>query len=183
MRRYDAIEIEKSVSNKKNKNTKEVIRKEILSEKLIRSVNEWIKFRLALSTQTPKQAMVEQKEQQQGEFNEEVGKNYLTNAQWVLAYHYGYTYLTGGTEPRAMSNLTDVARFIHLLAQKKPILKTNSSDIYQKLQKSPNFKSDQSLITDLIYIKDLFKKHGIDGVIQLIENEINTAKQEKLNKD
>lgn len=183
MRRYDTIEFEKSKLNKKNINIKKVIQKEILSEKLIRSVNEWIKMRLALSTQTPKQATVEQNEQQQEESNEEVDKSYMTNAQWVLAYHYGYKYLTGGTEPRGMSNLTDVARFIHLLAQKKPILKTNSSDIYQKLQKAPNFKSDQSLITDLIYVKDLFQKHGIDGVIQLIENEINTAKQEKFNKD
>lgn len=106
----------------------------------------------------------------------------FTNSHWVLIFYYWIkSYIN--SEPRHLGELTSLARFIHLISGKSPIKVTNSSDIYQKLQKSPNFKNDQYLIPDLSYTKDLFQKYGMNEAAQLIENEINIAKQEKLNKD
>ena len=181
IRSYDIIELEKSTLDKKQESIKETVRKDILSEKLIRSVNEWIQLRLLVSLQTSKLNSGLQ-EQNEVEYNEE-GKRYLSNSQWVLVFHYGYSFLTGGLDPRLSSNLTDFARFIHLIGKKKPMLKPTSSEIYTKLQKAPNFKNDQYLIQDLVHIKDLFLKHGINGAAKLVENEIDITKKEKLNKD
>lgn len=184
IRRYQAIDLEKNTFDKKHKFVKETIHREIISEILSKSVNEWVQLRLMSSIQhKAKQQNNDLQEQYNGEIGVEEQKEHLTNSQWVLVFHYGYSFLTGGSDPRASGNLTDFARFIHLIGKKKPMLKPTSSEIYLKLQKSPNFKSDQYLIQDLIHVKDLFQKHGITGAAQLVDNEIDITKQEKLNKD
>lgn len=96
---------------------------------------------------------------------------HLTNSQVVLIFYYFYQHI--GLILRKDSNVSDLARFMHLLMGKK-YASINSSDYYKKLRNNaPNFKSDNELKKDLLIIKPLFQQAELKEIVKMIDNEIN----------
>lgn len=101
-----------------------------------------------------------------------ISKVKMTQSQIVLLYYYFFKY--HGLEPRVDIDISPLARFIHLTTG-ITFTKIQNSDIYSKLQKAPNFKTDKELIKDLNVIKEYFREHEFHDIIKLIENEISMS--------
>ncbi len=99
----------------------------------------------------------------------------LTNNQTVLLFYYGLKEL--GIEPRQTTDVTIVAKFIHLILGKE-VSSISNSDFYKRLKKVPNFNKDRRLIEDLKTIKPCFEKAQMKEAIKAINKEIATASRE-----
>ena len=104
-----------------------------------------------------------------------ISKMSLTNNQIVLVFYYFL--MSIGIKFRQDIDISHLAKFIHLIGCKE-LKSVNNSDIYKRLKKAPNFVKDKELIKDLEAIKPLFIKNDLKSVIQLINNEIDTAQSE-----
>ena len=98
----------------------------------------------------------------------------FTNGQIVLIFHYFYEYCKLKT---IVIDKTTLAKFIHLVTGKDFTTNANS-DIYNKLNKAPNFSGDKKLIENLEIIKPLFQKVKLDEIVKMIDNELITAHNE-----
>lgn len=96
----------------------------------------------------------------------------FTNSQLVLIFYYFFK--QNGLEPRRSIDIAPMAKFIHLITG-KDFKSVQNSDIYKKLQKVPNFKTDKNLIPDLKSIKHLFEKYQMNEIVKMIDNEIDLA--------
>ncbi|WP_157626880.1 hypothetical protein [Spirosoma luteum] len=103
----------------------------------------------------------------------------LNNSQTVLLIYY--TLKLFGLEPRKNMDVSQAAKVAHLLTGKE-LTTVNNSDLYQKFKQVPNFKQDKGLIEDLEIVKLRFKKAQLNEAVKMIDNEIETAKMERLNK-
>lgn len=99
----------------------------------------------------------------------------FTNSQVVLIFYFFFKY--AGIEPRKDLDVAPIAKFIHLITGKN-FTGTANSDVYKKLQKAPNFKTDKALIEDLKDIKSLFMKVELNEIVKMIDNEIDIARSE-----
>lgn len=94
----------------------------------------------------------------------------MTEARRLLAIYY-LLKSTLGVEQRSHGDVTDYARFAHLLLGKK-FSKMADSSIYKKYKKLPNFNKGRQLISDLEYIKPFFQQLNLQKAIELIDKEI-----------
>lgn len=98
----------------------------------------------------------------------------LSSTQKTLAYYYGMQAL--GLEPRKFEtgNISDFARFLHLLTG-KPFKKIADSDYYDKLKIAPNVVEDQKLVNELLAVRNAFEAVGFKAPLPAIDKEISTA--------
>jgi hypothetical protein len=96
-----------------------------------------------------------------------------SNSQLVLIFYYFFKH--SGIEPRVNTDIAPIAKFLHLITGKE-FSNTQSSDFYKKLSKAPNHISDKSLIDDLNRIKPLFQKVELNGIVKMIDNEIDQCR-------
>jgi hypothetical protein len=99
--------------------------------------------------------------------------NEITKARQLLAIYY---LLKAGfdVEHRVSSNVSQIAKFVHLMTGTK-FTTLQNSDIYKKYLKMPNFKKDRELIRDLKYIRTYFSDLSLHNVVQMINAEIEKA--------
>jgi len=102
--------------------------------------------------------------------------NEITKARQLLAIYY---LLKAGfnVEPRVSGNVSQIAKFVHLMTGTK-FTTIQNSDIYKKYLKMPNYKKDKELIKDLKYIKTYFSDLSLHNVVEMINAEIEKAKNE-----
>lgn len=98
-----------------------------------------------------------------------------SNSQLVLIFYYFFK--QSGLEPRISIDIAPIAKFLHLVTG-KDFKAITHSDIYKKLQKAPNVKSDKAIISDLESIKPLFQKVQLNEIVKMIDNEIEMARAE-----
>jgi hypothetical protein len=110
---------------------------------------------------------------------EKTGLSSLTNNQIVLIFYYFFKF--SKLEPRANTDISSIAKFVHLITGKN-FTTIQNSDFYKRLMKAPNFKGDTELAKDLIIIRDLFEKVELKGIVQMIDNELVTTQNERKNK-
>lgn len=82
-----------------------------------------------------------------------------------------------GVEARNGIDISVVARFAHFLLGKNISVLSNS-DIYKKLKKMPNIKSDQELIKDLAAIRPFFAEMELKDILFQIDKEIGLARKQ-----
>ncbi|MEI7594413.1 MAG: hypothetical protein WCK02_01600 [Bacteroidota bacterium] len=99
----------------------------------------------------------------------------MTQARQVLAIYYMLK-AECETELRLNYNLSDVAKFAHLLMGAK-ITTIQKSEIYKKLRCMPNYNKDQQLLKDLQYIRPFFEALHLEKALNLIDAEIKTTKK------
>ena len=100
----------------------------------------------------------------------------ITRSRQMLAIYY---LLKGdfNIEHRSTHNVSDVAKFIHLLTGTKFSGLTNS-EIYKKYKKIPSHKQGAELIKDLKFIRSYFESLQLKDVVALIDSEIQNALKE-----
>lgn len=101
------------------------------------------------------------------------------SAQMLMIY---YLLKQLGVEPRDTAAISDMARFAHFLLGKKVGILSNS-EIYKKLKKMPNFKSDTELLKDLQAIRPHFAAVGLKDVLFEIDKEVGIIRKAKLKKN
>lgn len=94
----------------------------------------------------------------------------MTEARRLLAIHYLFV-STLGITPRGHTDVSNYARFAHLLLGKK-ITKLQDSNIYKKYKKLPYFNKGHQLIKDLQFIKPFFVALELQKAVDMIEKEI-----------
>lgn len=99
----------------------------------------------------------------------------LTNSQQVLAVYYVLD--SWGVRPRINANISDIARFMHLITGRAYTCVDNSV-FYKKLKRAPNFKKDQGLIKDLEVIKKSLLAVELKEVSLKVGTELRVAHQE-----
>lgn len=99
----------------------------------------------------------------------------FTEYQVILIFDYFFK--SCGIETRTNIDVSAMARFLHLIT-KKNFTNLQNSEIYLKLRKVPNFKSDKNLLKDLEKIKPLFENCGLKDCIEEINNEIGRCLNE-----
>lgn len=97
----------------------------------------------------------------------------ITRSRQMLAIYY---MLKAGfdIEHRKNSNISDVAKFVHLMTGTKFNGLTNS-DIYKKYKGIPSHKEGAELIKDLKFIRPYFMALEIDKAVQMINADIEKA--------
>ncbi len=96
----------------------------------------------------------------------------MTEARRLLAIYFLFK-ATLGIEHRRHTDISNYARFAHLLLGKK-ITKLQDSNIYKKYKKLPYFNKGHQLIKDLEYIKPFFAALELQKAVDMIEKEIKT---------
>ncbi len=102
----------------------------------------------------------------------------FTDSQIVLIFHYFFEYL--GIN-RSITDVAPLAKFIHLITGKK-LTTTQSSNIYHKLLKAPNFNKNDKLKKDLQAIRPFFEQVQLMEIYEAIDNEIKTCTTERSKK-
>lgn len=100
----------------------------------------------------------------------------FSNSELVLLFYYFFA--ENGLTIRESIDIAPIAKFIHLITGKKFTV-TTSSDIYKKLKKAPNFKTDKELIKDLEKVKKQFEDFQLNNIAQSMEKEIEICKAER----
>lgn len=100
----------------------------------------------------------------------------ITRSRQLLAIYY---MLKAGfnIEHRKNSNVSDVAKLIHLMTGTK-FTTLNSSEIYKKYKDIPAHKKGAQLIKDLKFIKPYFESLDIKEAVRMIDEDINRALQD-----
>lgn len=93
----------------------------------------------------------------------------VTKARQLLAVYY--LLKTIGIEHRESNSVSAIARFIHLVTGTK-FSTIQNSEIYKKYLLMPNYKTGESLIRDLKYIRSFFQDAGLAGALKEIDDEI-----------
>lgn len=101
--------------------------------------------------------------------------NDSSNSQLVLIFYYFFK--QNGLEPRKIVDVAPIAKFLHLITGKE-LKRITNSDFYKKMLKAPNFKTNKELINDLNKIRPFFQKVGLKEVVELIDVEIEVARNE-----
>lgn len=100
----------------------------------------------------------------------------ITRSRQLLVIYY---MLKAGfnIEHRKNSNVSDVAKLIHLMTGTK-FTTLNSSEIYKKYKDIPAHKKGGQLIKDLKFIRPYFESLDIKEGVRLIDEDINRALQD-----
>ena len=99
----------------------------------------------------------------------ELNKEFTTSRQ-VLAIHYLFEEL----KVYAVTDKTEVAKFIQFLTGKETgVAKIGDTTIYKKL-KSPLPETDKGILKDLQFIRMYFEKLGFQNIVNQINKEINS---------
>lgn len=98
----------------------------------------------------------------------------FSDKQQALALYFLMEHI--GITPRADVNMTDVARFLHLLSN-QPITVLDNSAKYGILKKLFNGKSDKAYLKDLETILPYFQKLQLDKAQRMIQEEIKEIKE------
>ncbi|NGF77175.1 hypothetical protein G5B10_14900 [Fluviicola sp. SGL-29] len=98
----------------------------------------------------------------------------FSDKQQALALYFLMEHI--GITPRADVNMTDVARFLHLLSN-QPITVLDNSAKYGILKKMFNGKSDKAYLKDLETILPYFQKLQLDKAQRMIQEEIKEIKE------
>jgi len=77
-------------------------------------------------------------------------------------------------EHRRSTNVSDIAKFVHLMTGIK-FNGLNNSDIYKKYQTIPAHKEGAELIKDLRFIRPYFESLGINDAVKMIQTDIEKA--------
>lgn len=93
----------------------------------------------------------------------------FSESQQILALHYLLEHL--GLHTRRDHNLSDFARFAHLLSRTQ-ITTIDNSPKLSMTKRLFNPKNDHPSLKDLLFIKPFFEKMGLDGIVSIINNEI-----------
>lgn len=145
--------------------------KDLYDKKSLKLVKKWRNSQ----KKTPKEnvAMETQEIKQKSEF---------TNAQWALI---GYYCMKGlGIEMRENIDMTDMAKFIHLIAQKPLNSIVKNTEIYKRLRKAPSVnQNNDKTIKDLEKVREYFEKVSLDKAISAINKDIEKEKNDKKEKN
>lgn len=98
----------------------------------------------------------------------------FTEHQQILALHFLLKQL--GITPRADVNISDVARFAHLIT-KHPITHIDNSRKSQILKNILSEKSDKKHLSDLQFIRPFFEKLLLNKAVETIDQEIKDRKE------
>lgn len=101
----------------------------------------------------------------------------FSDRQQSLAMYFLLEHM--GIRNRADVNMSDVARFLHLLSN-QPITKMDNSAKYGVLKKLFKGKATQSYLSDLEIILPYFQKLDLDRAVRLISQEIEEIKENLL---
>jgi hypothetical protein len=96
----------------------------------------------------------------------------FSRARQVLALYY--LFKACGVEPRKNNNISDVARFAHLVMGVK-IVKLQNSEIYDKFQHVPSIKTDEHLVKDLDFLIPYFTSLNLHDIVTLIRHDMQQA--------
>lgn len=95
--------------------------------------------------------------------------HHFTRNQQLLALYY--TLKSIGIEPRKTTDMTNYARFVHLLAG-VDFNKVENGIFYTKIQKLPNILTDAYLKKDLEFIRTYFLSIEAHSIVEQIDLEI-----------
>ena len=132
--------------------------------------------RLYLDSPSDTEKILNSQNSVQEELTADLPDKEITRSRHMLAIYY---LLKGdfNIEHRSTHNVSDVAKFIHLLTGTKFSGLTNS-EIYKKYKKIPSHKQGAELIKDLKFIRPYFESLQLKDAVALIDSEIQNALKE-----
>lgn len=100
----------------------------------------------------------------------------ITRSRQLLAIYYALK-AGFGIEHRRNANISDIAKFVHLMTGTK-FNGLNNSEIYKKYKDIPGHKEGAELVKDLKFIRHYFETLEIKEAVKLIDEDIARAMQD-----
>ena len=142
----------------------------LYNEKSLRVIQKWIENQKKVKKENI--GMEVSKNKQKSEF---------TNAQWALIGYYGMKGL--GIEIRSNIDMTDMAKFIHLIARKPLNSTIKNTEIYKRIRVAPTVnQSNDKTINDLKKVRGYFAQFGLEKAVNSINEDIEKERNHKREK-